>query len=213
MNAKYTQSQISELQNYANSNKLLLSEAIDYCKSCHYCGNTSIDFCGEYCNERCQSYCLDFNYPCFRGNLCKVCPNGSWEPTEIYQIEPINTNSLYETQVWSITISTCKTVELFRTRKHKNGVLILNITIKEKCILENNNGFLNTRHIASVAEELHECVDCFAIITNKDLLSADERAEIELIKSVDSNDLLKYGWNYKSTFYEIDDGFTITLAN
>ena len=60
---------------YAKEHNLGISDAVDYLKCCHYCGNKDIPFGGEYCNRRCQEYSVDYCYPCFRGPDCKVCSN------------------------------------------------------------------------------------------------------------------------------------------
>jgi hypothetical protein len=60
---------------YAKEHNLSISDAVDYLKCCHYCGNKDIPFGGEYCNRRCQEYSVDYCYPCFRGADCKVCSN------------------------------------------------------------------------------------------------------------------------------------------
>ena len=63
---------------YVEKNKftnMSIAEAVDYLKCCHHCGNTEIPFGDEYCNERCQDYSIEFNYPCFRGAECKACDN------------------------------------------------------------------------------------------------------------------------------------------
>jgi hypothetical protein len=60
---------------YAKEHDLSISDAVDYLKCCHYCGNKDIPFGGEYCNRRCQEYSVDYCYPCFRGADCKVCSN------------------------------------------------------------------------------------------------------------------------------------------
>ena len=60
---------------YAKEYDLSISDAVDYLKCCHYCGNKDIPFGNEYCNRRCQEYSVDYCYPCFRGADCKVCSN------------------------------------------------------------------------------------------------------------------------------------------
>ena len=60
---------------YAKEHDLSISDAVDYLKCCHYCGNKDIPFGNEYCNRRCQEYSVDYCYPCFRGPDCKVCSN------------------------------------------------------------------------------------------------------------------------------------------
>ena len=60
---------------YAKEHNLSISDAVDYLKCCHYCGNKDIPFGNEYCNRRCQEYSVDYCYPCFRGADCKVCSN------------------------------------------------------------------------------------------------------------------------------------------
>jgi hypothetical protein len=60
---------------YAKEHNLSISDAVDYLKCCHYCGNKDIPFGNEYCNRRCQEYSVDYCYPCFRGPDCKVCSN------------------------------------------------------------------------------------------------------------------------------------------
>ena len=60
---------------YAKEHNLSISDAVDYLKCCHYCGNKDIPFGNEYCNRRCQEYSVDYCYPCFRGAECKACDN------------------------------------------------------------------------------------------------------------------------------------------
>ena len=52
-----------------------IADAVDYLKSCHYCGNTNIPFASEYCNDSCQNFATKLCYPCFRKDECKVCDN------------------------------------------------------------------------------------------------------------------------------------------
>jgi hypothetical protein len=63
------------IMEYAKEHNLSISDAVDYLKCCHYCGNNDIPFGNEYCNQRCQEYSVDYCYPCFRGSDCKVCSN------------------------------------------------------------------------------------------------------------------------------------------
>jgi hypothetical protein len=60
---------------YAERNRISIADAVDYLKSCHFCGNTDIPFASEYCNDRCQDFAIEFCYPCFRNAHCKVCDN------------------------------------------------------------------------------------------------------------------------------------------
>ena len=73
------------IEEYTIINKISVDEAIEYLKSCHYCGNTDIPFGDEYCNERCQDYAIEFCYPCFRAADCKVCDNYWRHSTYIYR--------------------------------------------------------------------------------------------------------------------------------
>ena len=80
MNTKYTESQITELRQYAEFYDLSsIQEAIDYCTKCHFCGRKceiSIHtHSHHYCKKRCADMSEDFNYCCFRGESCKICNN------------------------------------------------------------------------------------------------------------------------------------------
>lgn len=80
MNTKYTESQITELRQYAEFYDLSsINEAIDYCTKCHFCGRKceiSIHtHSHQYCKMRCADMSEDFNYCCFRGESCKICNN------------------------------------------------------------------------------------------------------------------------------------------
>ena len=80
MNTKYTESQITELRQYAEFYDLSsIQEAIDYCTKCHFCGRKceiSIHtHSHQYCKMRCADLSEDFNYCCFRGESCKICNN------------------------------------------------------------------------------------------------------------------------------------------
>jgi hypothetical protein len=57
--------QLDIFNEYINRNCLRITDGIDYCQSCHNCGNYLKDFCGEYCRSRCSDYVEDFRYPCF----------------------------------------------------------------------------------------------------------------------------------------------------
>lgn len=78
----FTPQQEDAICEYAHSHQLSIDDALDYLSSCHHCGKSVYDiFDGtshNYCNSRCQSYCEDFHYPCFRNGPnhsgCKVCP-------------------------------------------------------------------------------------------------------------------------------------------
>lgn len=63
---------------YANAHQLSIDDALEYLSFCHNCGNSlddNYDGIGHrYCSERCQYYCEDFHYTCFREGNCRVCP-------------------------------------------------------------------------------------------------------------------------------------------
>ena len=66
----FTCQQEDAICEYAHSHQLSIDDALDYLSSCHHCGKPVYDiFDGtshNYCNSRCQGYCEDFHYPCFR---------------------------------------------------------------------------------------------------------------------------------------------------
>jgi hypothetical protein len=63
---------------YANAHQLSIDDALEYLSECHNCGKSlddNYDGIGHrYCSERCQYYCEDFHYTCFREGNCRVCP-------------------------------------------------------------------------------------------------------------------------------------------
>ena len=60
---------------YANAHQLSIDDALEYLSECHNCGKSlddNYDGIGHrYCSERCQYYCEDFHYTCFREGNCR----------------------------------------------------------------------------------------------------------------------------------------------
>lgn len=202
----YTESQIAELKEYAKENRLSFEEAIEYCSVCHYCGS-KVGLCQQYCNERCRDYSTCFNYPCFRGNLCKVCPNGSSESTKCYVIEPTNHNSVHEIQVWTKLVSPNKIVKLMHIVQCSWGSFTIDITNKEKDRLLENTSFLNTRNTKIRVNDLHETGNSCIEVVNKD---EDELSDEEIAEFESDPDIINTpGWILISVFYEIFNGFSL----
>ena len=84
------QRELELIMEYANEKQITFADAVNYLNCCHYCGNTKIQFGWEYCNEWCESYAIDFCYPCFRGKNCKVCTN--WFITNYHNDEDYEVN-------------------------------------------------------------------------------------------------------------------------
>ena len=202
----YTESQIAELKEFAKENRLSFEEAIEYCSVCHYCGS-KVGFCQQYCNERCQDYSTCFNYPCFRGNLCKICSNGSLESTKCYVIEPTNPNSVCEIQVWTKLFSPTKFVEVMHIVQCSWGSFTIDITNKEKDRLLENTLFINTRNTKIHVNDLHETGNSCIEVVNKDEdeLSDEEIADLER----DPDIINTPGWILRSVYYEIFNGFSL----
>jgi hypothetical protein len=63
---------------YARAHQLSIYDALQYLSECHNCGKSLDDnYAGighRYCSERCQYYCEDFHYTCFREGTCLICP-------------------------------------------------------------------------------------------------------------------------------------------
>lgn len=212
MNATvYTESQIAELKKIAKINKLTYEESIDYCTACHHCGS-KVELCDEcdiepYCNERCQSYSTTFYYPCFRGNMCKICTNGSWEIANPHILQPTFNNCVYEIQVWSNKISPDKTIQIKQTIQCIWGVFYLEVTDAEKQKMLENTSYLNTRHtnITVLPDKLYESGNTHIEIIDQELLTQDERTAIR----EDPDILSKPGWIMNDVYYEIHEGYTI----
>lgn len=86
------QRELELIMEYANEKQITFADAVNYLNCCHYCGNTKIQFGWEYCNEWCESYAIDFCYPCFRGKNCKVCTN--WFITNYHNGEDYEVNEV-----------------------------------------------------------------------------------------------------------------------
>ena len=65
--------------NFAKTLEIGPSEAFEYLRRCHNCGNTDMKLCDVYCNQRCQSLCEDFEYPCFWEDDCMLCNNSNFK--------------------------------------------------------------------------------------------------------------------------------------
>ena len=65
--------------NFAKTLEIGPSEAFEYLRRCHKCGNTDMKLCDVYCNQRCQSLCEDFEYPCFWEDDCMLCNNSNFK--------------------------------------------------------------------------------------------------------------------------------------
>ena len=203
----YTESQIAELKEYAKENRLSFEEAIEYCSVCHYCGS-KVGLCQQYCNERCRDYSTCFNYPCFRGNLCKICSNGSLKSTESYVIEPTNHNSVCEIQTWTKLVSSNKIVKVLHVVQCSWGSFTIDITNKEKDRLLENTSFINTRNTKIRVIELRETGNSYIEVVDEDELSDEEIAEFES----DPDIINTPGWILISVFYEIFNGFSLCLS-
>ena len=64
-----------DIMTHADNYNLSISDAVEYLKTCHHCGNSDIPFASVYCNERCQDYSIVYCYPCYRKGDCKMCDN------------------------------------------------------------------------------------------------------------------------------------------
>jgi len=206
METKYTKYQMDQLMLFAKENKLTIEEAMDYGRLCHHCGS-EVGLCDNYCNERCQDYSIYYNYPCFRGNLCKLCPNGSWEPTQQYIIEPSLHNNVYEKQIWSKKISQYKTIKICFTLQCSWGKFAIEITDNEKNTLLEDISYLNTRNLNISVIDLCETGNTYTEILDKSELTHDEIKTIN--EELDAETFDESGWKMNEYYYEIDNGYTL----
>ena len=196
MTTKYTESQITELRQYAEFYQLSsLNEAIDYCTKCHFCGKkTNIEIhthCHNYCGINCADMSKDFNYCCFKGESCKICICKSKLLMSRYTIEqkefkrddsPIT----FETKIWSKTISTGKTATISHIVKYKSSTFIVEH--------DDDQYKISIKHLGEVLNSYTE-------IHNKSLYTQEELNEIERIIET------PHGWI--ETYYEIYDPLSI----
>jgi hypothetical protein len=197
MTAKYTESQITELRQYAEFYQLSsLNEAIDYCTKCHFCGKkTNIEIhthCHNYCGINCANMSKDFNYCCFTGESCKIC---TCKSKSQYTIDQCNKQKefkrddspiTFETKIWSKTISTGKTATISHIVKYKSSTFIVEHDDDEYKIF---------------IKHLGEVLNSYTEIHNKSLYTQEELNEIERIIET------PHGWI--ETYYEIYDPLSI----
>ena len=229
MTAKYTDSQITELRQYAEFYDLSsINEAINYCTKCHFCGSKcdmSIHIHSHtYCRARCADMSEDFNYCCFRGESCKICSNYIISKGKLicagypidkcdkllylqkeftYKLKSNNSAVTFETKILSKTISTGKTATISHIVKYKSSTFIaqLNNNDKEDIVKDD---YINSNFYNIFIKDLGEVLTSYTEIHNKDLYSKDEIEEIEH-SIVETN-----GWKQElDTYYEIFDGCSL----
>ena len=224
MTAKYTESQITELRQYAEFYDLSsINEAINYCTKCHFCGkNCEMSIhthCHNYCGMHCADMSEDFNYCCFRGESCKICSNYSickgklisdgypidqcdkflYSQKEFtYKLKSNNSSVTVETKILSKTISTGKTATISHIVKYKSSTFIAQLN--KEFIVEDD--YINSNVYNISIKDLGEVLTSYTEIHNKDLYSKEEIEEIECI-IVETN-----GWK-QDTYYEIFDGCSL----
>jgi hypothetical protein len=221
MTAKYTETQITELRQYAEFYNLLsLNEAIDYCTKCHFCGKKCDISIHTHSHTYCKKYCADnFNYCCFRGELCKICSNYSISKGKIIsagypieqcdkmllptQLKSNNSSVTFETKILSKTISSGKTATISHIVKYKSSIFIAQLNNDDKeDIVEDD--YMNSNVYNIFIKDLGKVLTSYTEIHNKDLYSKEEIEEIECI-IVES-----HGWKQElDTYYEIFDGCSL----
>jgi hypothetical protein len=229
MTAKYTESQITELRQYAEFYDLSsINEAINYCTKCHFCGkkcDMSIHTHSHtYCRMHCADMSEDFNYCCFRGESCKICSNYSICKGKLisagypinqcdkflssqkeftYKLKSNNSAVTVETKILSKTISTGKAATISHIVKYKSSTFIAQLNDNDKeDIVEDDciNSNVYNISIKDLGEVLMSCIK----INNEDLYSKEEIEEIEH-SIVETN-----GWKQElDTYYEIFDGCSL----
>ena len=229
MTAKYTESQITKLRQYAEFYDLSsINKAINYCTKCHFCGkkcNMSIHIHSHnYCKKRCADLSEDFNYCCFRGESCKICSNYSIckgklisagytidqcnkrlssEKEFTYKLKSNNSGVTFETKILSKTISTGKPATISHIVKYKSSTFIaqLNYYDKENIV---EDDYINSNVYNISIKDLGEVLMSYTEIHNKDLYSKEEIEEIEY-SILETND-----WKQElDTYYEIFDGCSL----
>ena len=78
-NGVYEPSMEEVVFNLAKTLEIGPSEAFEYLRRCHNCGNSDMKLCNVYCNQRCQMYCEAFEYPCFWKDECMLCNNSKFK--------------------------------------------------------------------------------------------------------------------------------------
>ena len=196
MTSKYTESQITELRQYAEFYNLLsINEAIDYCTKCHFCGKkTNIEIythCHNYCGINCANMSKDLNYCCYKGESCKICICKGKPIRAGYPIEQCNKQNefksdssfiTFETKIWSKTISTGKTATISHIVKYESSTFIVEHHDNEYKIS---------------IKDLGKVLSSYTKIYNKGLYTQKELKEIKRIIE------RPHGWI--ETYYEIYD--------
>ncbi len=226
MTTKYTDSQITELRQYAEFYDLLsINEAINYCNKCHFCGkkcDISIHtHTHTYCGMHCANMSEDFNYCCFRGESCKICSNYSISKGKLisagypidqcdkmlssqkeftYKLKSDSSNT-FETKILSKTISTGKTVTISHIVKYKSSTFIAQLNNNDKEFIVEDD-YMNSNVYNIFIKDLGEVLTSYTEIHNKDLYSKEEIEEIECI-IVES-----HGWKL-DTYYKIFNGCSL----
>lgn len=225
MTAKYTDSQIIDLRQYAEFYDLSsINEAINYCTKCHFCGkkcDMSIHTHSHtYCGMHCTAMSEDFNYCCFRGESCKICSNYSIckgklisagypidqcdkflssQKEFIYKLKSNNSDLTFETKILSKTISTGKTATISHIVKYKSSTFIAQLNNDDKELIVEDD-YSNVYNI--FIKDLGEVIMSYIKYNNEDLYSKDEIEEIthSIVETKD-------GWKQEfETYYEIFNG-------
>ena len=192
MTSKYTESQITELRQYAEFYNLLsINEAIDYCTKCHFCGkNCDMSIhthTHTYCGMHCADMSKDLNYCCYKGESCKICICKSkllrcGYPIEQKEFKSNNSYITVETKIWSKTISTGKTATISHIVKYESSTFIVEHDDDEYKIS---------------IKDLGNVLTSYTKIYNKGLYTQKELKEIKRIIE------RQHGWI--ETYYEIYD--------
>ena len=229
MTTKYTESQITELRQYAEFYDLSsINEAINYCTKCHFCGKNcdmSIHIhTHTYCRMHCADMSEDFNYCCFRGESCKICSNYSISKGKLisagysieqcdkmlssqkeftYNLKSDSSSVTVETKILSKTISTGKTSTISHIVKYKSSTFIAQLNNDDKELIVEDD-YINSNVYNISIKDLGEVLTSYTEIHNKDLYSKEEIEEIE-------NSIAEMnGWKQELyTYYEIFDGCSL----
>jgi hypothetical protein len=132
------------------------------------------------------------------------------ESTESYVIEPTNRYSVYEIQLWTKLVSPNKIVEVMHIVQCSWGSFTIDITNKEKDRLLEDTSFINTRNTKIYVNDLHETGNsCIKVVDNdEDELTDEEIDDIER----DPDIINTPGWILRSVYYEIFNGFSLSLS-
>jgi hypothetical protein len=60
----------SNFLEYVQTTKLDTADALEYCKSCHFCNSPDIKLGDEYCSEQCSNHSMFY---CYKGDECLLC--------------------------------------------------------------------------------------------------------------------------------------------